>query len=312
MPVVGLRQPCPCGSGRRYKACHGRREAQAGAPVTRPFAGLPAEADWVALRELVPAATAPLRLRDAVAGADGAEDARGPQGTTGITVTTVLPDGWAALARADGQVFVALQAAPPGSDLSRSAAAALVEALQAAPGTPVPVARTAPSGPRLQDLLDLDAPLEVAVHRGFDFWLAGTAAPTPEVAAALERANASVVPTARLTSVAAAYWAGGGSRHALRWVLPVEEETALDAMARLRAAGADSLVEGSRLIGSFRAHGLVVPVWDLPRGTSAAALEEPAARYASRLSEALEDPSPLTPAQRSARAGLLTRQLTLR
>ena len=31
--------------------------------VLRPFEGLPGETDWVALREVVPAATAPLRLK---------------------------------------------------------------------------------------------------------------------------------------------------------------------------------------------------------------------------------------------------------
>ena len=36
--------PCPCGSGRRYKHCHGSGYAP---PVIRPFEGLPGEADWV-------------------------------------------------------------------------------------------------------------------------------------------------------------------------------------------------------------------------------------------------------------------------
>jgi len=63
VPVVGGREPCPCGSGRRYKACHGRA-ARTPLAVRRPFAGLAGECDWVALREVVPAATAPLRLRD--------------------------------------------------------------------------------------------------------------------------------------------------------------------------------------------------------------------------------------------------------
>src|SRR5699024_10263976 len=55
---VGPRQPCPCGSGKRYKACHGAA-GNAPAPfVSRPFEGLPSECDVVALRELVPAATA--------------------------------------------------------------------------------------------------------------------------------------------------------------------------------------------------------------------------------------------------------------
>ena len=59
---VGPREPCPCGSGRRYKACHG---APGGAPAvwsSRPFTGLPGECDLVAMREFVPAATAPLTL----------------------------------------------------------------------------------------------------------------------------------------------------------------------------------------------------------------------------------------------------------
>ncbi len=56
---VGPRQPCPCGSGKRYKACHG---SAGGAYVARPFAGLAAERDLVALREFVSSATAPLRV----------------------------------------------------------------------------------------------------------------------------------------------------------------------------------------------------------------------------------------------------------
>jgi hypothetical protein len=74
IPVVGAREACPCGSGRRYKACHGR-EAHAAASVQadsagsrRPFEGLPGECDMVAMRELVPAATAPLKLAGEHAG----------------------------------------------------------------------------------------------------------------------------------------------------------------------------------------------------------------------------------------------------
>ncbi|HWJ10511.1 MAG TPA: SEC-C metal-binding domain-containing protein, partial [Nocardioides sp.] len=43
---VGPRQPCPCGSGKRYKACHG---APGGGDVfvKRPFEGLASECDIV-------------------------------------------------------------------------------------------------------------------------------------------------------------------------------------------------------------------------------------------------------------------------
>ena len=41
VPVVGMREPCPCGSGRRYKACHGRSASHAATElVLRPFEGL--------------------------------------------------------------------------------------------------------------------------------------------------------------------------------------------------------------------------------------------------------------------------------
>ena len=46
---------------------------------------------------------------------------------------------------------------------------------------------------------------------------------------------------------------------------------------------------GSRFVGMFRAHGLLAPVWDLPVGTGAEVLEEPAERFAADLAEALAD-----------------------
>jgi hypothetical protein len=76
--------------------------------------------------------------------------------------------------------------------------------------------------------------------------------------------------------------------------------------------GADGLGVDSRLVGSFRAHGLLVPVWDLPVGTAAEALETPAADFAQRLASALDDTSPLSMGQRAARAGLANRQVTIR
>jgi hypothetical protein len=128
----------------------------------------------------------------------------------------------------------------------------------------------------------------------------------------MERANEAVVPTVRMTSVEAAYWCEIRERNHLRWVLPYDEEALLDALARLHAAGADSVGDGSRYVGAFRAHGLVVPVWDLAGGTSAEALEEPLAAFAGRLDEALADSTPLDGTARRARDGLRSRQLTLR
>lgn len=305
VPVVGARQPCPCGSGRRYKACHGREAAHAVQRlVRRPFEGLPGERDWVALRELVPSATARLTLAPAVADSAAGE-------VPWVTLATVLPMAWPALRRDDGGIMLGLQTQSSSGDASRDVADALEQALRTEPGTPVAPRRPTPGGPRLQDLLDLSAPLEPAVHEGFEFWLGDERPATGEVAAALEQANEAAIPTVRLTGVEAAYWCRTPERNHLRWVMDVPEEKLLDALARLVAADRARLEEGTRLVGSFRAHGLIVPVWDLPSGMSAADCEKPAAAFAERLEEALADTAPLAPEQRRARAGLVNRQVTL-
>src|SRR6478672_10497687 len=81
------RRPCPCGSGKRYKACHGAGDDVI---VIRPFAGLAAVCELVAMREFLPSATAPLPLREG--DGDGAP----------VTLTTVLPGASAALVRPAG------------------------------------------------------------------------------------------------------------------------------------------------------------------------------------------------------------------
>jgi hypothetical protein len=294
--AVGPRQPCPCGSGRRYKACHGGADATTPF-VSRTFEGLPGECDWVALREFVPAASAPLRL---------AESERTMQ------VCSLLPMSWPALVRDDGAIWLGMQVQHDSGDASRDLARITELALQAEPGNPVPLHELPGPGPRMQDLVADDATFEVTVHDGFDFWVADVDDPTGEVAASLENANAAMTPTKRLAGVDAAYWCDVGTKEHLRWVMPHDEERLLGALARLHAHEADSLVPGSRLVGSFRAHGLLVPVWDLPVGTGAEALEEPAETFAGRLGDALADDTALSAAERAALAGLRNRQLTIR
>jgi hypothetical protein len=301
VPVVGPREPCPCGSGKRYKMCHGRKaQSQDVVLVNRPFEGLTGECDWVAMREVVPAATATVRLRPEHGGRD-------------VTVATVLPMAWAAMHRQDGTLFAGLQVQGGSGDASRDVAAALLRALDSEPGTPVEAVGLPGAGPRLQDVLDHSVPFAVTVHSGFDFWLEDAeGSRTPEVQASMERANSAVVPTERLTGVEAAYWARVGDKEHLRWVLPYDEEPLLDAIARLHARGESSLGDGTRYIGAFRAHGLLVPVWDLAPGTSVDGAEGPAEAFAARLETALADDAPLTADERRARAGVVSRQLTLR
>jgi hypothetical protein len=298
--AVSPRQPCPCGSGRRYKACHGSASGPPPTYVARPFAGLSGECDIVAMREIVPAATAPLTL------VDGVSDGRP------VLLCSLLPMAAPALSRADGSVWLGLQVQHGFGDPSRDLAAALERALAAAPGEGVIGLTDAPAdGPRLQDLVT-DAPLEVTVHDGFDYRIADVDDPDGTAAASLESANAAVNPTARLSSVEAAYWTDVGSREHLRWVLPYDEEPLLDALARLHVAGADRITDSSRFVGMFRAHGLLVPVWDLPTGTGAAVLEEPTEELGRHLQDALADTSALSADERAARNGLASRQLTIR
>jgi hypothetical protein len=301
--VIGPRQPCPCGSGKRYKACHGAGDGEA-PYVVRSFEGLPGECDWVALREFVQSATAPLKLRpDAYDGAGADAD---------VLVATLLPGIAPALKREDGAVWLAVQVAHQSGDTSSDLAYALGGGLRADAKENVVMPARVAAGPRLQDVVDAASPFQVTLHDGFDFWFEGVADTDGSVAATLEQLNGAVEPAARLTSVDAAYWAGKPAKEHLRWVMPHDEEGLLTALARMHGAGADQLVEGSRLVGSFRAHGLLVPVWDLPLGTGADALEEPAAAFAERLGEALADTTPLRESERAARNGLANRQLTIR
>ncbi|MEV5972078.1 DUF5926 family protein [Streptomyces sp. NPDC051921] len=302
IPVVGAREPCPCGSGRRYKACHGRAAAHAVTElVQRPFEGLPGECDWVALRELVPAATVPLTLKDGL-----------PEGVPSVTLATVLPMAWPALRRDDGSVLLALQNESSSGDLARDLADTLERALVAEPGTPVAPRRVPAEGPRLQDMLDAASDFAPVVHTGFEFWIPESSDNSnPEVAASLERANAAAIPTVKLTSVDSSYWCETPDKNHLRWVMPHPEEKLLDALARLQAAGTSSLGPDTRLVGSFRAHGLMVPVWDLPTSMTAEDCEKPAAEFAERLAAALATDAPLTTEERRARGGLTNRQVTL-
>ena len=294
---VGPRQPCPCGSGRRYKACHGSADGPAPTYVARPFAGLAGEADIIAMREIVPAATAPVKLRE---------------GGRSVVLCSLLPGAAPALVRQDGTIWLGLQVQHSFGDPSRDLGAVLERALDAEPGEVVGLTTAPGEGNRLQDLLTDDA-VQVTVHDGFDFWVADVDDPTGAVAASLEAANAAAHPSVRLESVDAAYWTDVTTKEHLRWVMPHDdEEQLLTGLARLHAAGKDSLVEGARLVGMFRTQGVLVPVWDLPLGTGAEVLETPAVRFAEDLTAAVADDRPLTPEERSARSGLANRQLTIR
>jgi hypothetical protein len=255
------------------------------------------------MREILPAATATVRFAKGKA----------PEGAPAeATVATVLPLAWPGLHRADGTVFIGTQSGSASGDASRDLASSLLAAASAETGTPVTtVPQATAETPRLQDLLDAGADFEVEVHEGFDFWV-GDSELDAEGKASLERANESIVPTTKMSAVPSAYWVRIGERTHIRLVLGEDEDVATDALARLHAAGESGLGEGTRLLGAFRACGLLVPVWDLDPNKEAGDYEDELAAFAKRYAAAAASTDALTADERRARSGLLSRQVTLR
>lgn len=265
--------------------------------VLRPFEGLPGEPDWVAMREVVPSATATARTTAEY----GARD---------VTICTVLPGGWSALHRKDGAVLLPVQTLAGSGDASRDLAAVLLEALDVEPGTSIESGELPGPGPRLQDVLDPDVPFAVTVHEDFSYWMDPDTEITDDVRASLDEASSAMIPTVKLASVPGAYWCRM-SREFVRWARSEPEDLLIDAIARLQARREATLADG-KFAGAFRSCGLLVPVWELPAGTEAADVEEAIAALGARLDEALAVTEPLTSAERRARAGIVSRQVTLR
>jgi len=284
------------------KSNEGRKPKMRDVFVGQPFEGLAAEPELIAMREFVPSATAELSLVDS------------PDRT--VTLATVLPMAAAAFVRSDGRRFLGLQVQTRSSDVSRDLGRSLQWVLEAEPGAVLSVPDTtsppSPDDRRLQDLVVADAELDVTLYKDFSWWLPEDTDPQGEVALSLERANAAIMPTDRVGP--AAYWVEAGEKSHVRWVRPEPENKLLQALARLSAAGEIGLGEGSRYAGSFRAHGLLVPVWDVDTEAHAREWVEPTKLLGERLDKALDslDGTPLDATERRARDGLVGRQLTLR
>ncbi|MBU3060174.1 hypothetical protein KO481_01355 [Nocardia sp. NEAU-G5] len=282
-------------------------QEQASQVVVRPFAGLAAECDLVALREFVPSATATLKLAPQIS-------AQRP-----VTLATVLPGAVAALVRAAAEPMgfvgaqVQFQSDNPAADL----AAAIAWTQTGEPGQSLnSAAEASVDASVLAEVLDPGTALDLTVHQDFNWWVPEGVQPDPQVAATIEQANQAIMPSDRLqlgaNSIGAAWWVDAGEKAHLRWVRPEDEDALMLALARLHADGGLHLGEGSRFAGSFRTHGLLVPVFDLDREQHASEWTNPAIEFGERLSQALASDAPLTSAERRSRDGLRSRQVTLR
>jgi hypothetical protein len=288
-------------SNRAAKLEQRKLEREAAAAVTaRPFEGLAVECDLVALREFVPSALVDLPLTG-----EGRK----------VIGATILPGGVAALVRDEGDeavAYVGLQLAAPGSDPAAELGAAIAWARTAEPGTSLQVAAIDSDTPRLQDVLDPDAVPTITVHQDFNWWIPEGVEASDEVAHTVKHANEAVLPSARLEGLPGAWWVDPGEKAHLRWVRPEDEDALMEALSRVHAAGGLHLGEGSRFAGSFRTHGLLVPVFDLDREKHPDEWVAPAVELGARLEEALAVDTPLTATERGSRDGLRSRQITLR
>jgi len=267
--------------------------------VLRPFEGLPNERDLVAMRQLIPAATMTARTSAAHGGVD-------------VVLATILPMAWPAVRRSDGTITLGIQASIPGGDLSRGLGQAVKQALEAEAGTPITTVALDDDSPRLQEILDLDGDFAITIRETFDFWVDPGAERTAEVERSIKQANESIMPTAAVAGLPHAYWVDAGPKEHLRWVLDAPEDQVIDAVTRLHARRASAIGEDTKYVGSFRAEGMTIPVWDLPTGFGTAGVEAEAEAFRTRFEEALETQEPLTALERRARGGIVARQVTLR
>ncbi|MFT4126812.1 MAG: DUF5926 family protein [Gordonia sp. (in: high G+C Gram-positive bacteria)] len=314
------------GSNRAERvAARKARQAAALVATPRPFAGLAAECDLVALRSFVASATAVLDLVEpgppapvlTSAVPDDADLPGGPAGTRNeVVLATILPGAIAALCRESRgrtEGLVALQTDPEPADVAFGLSAAIGWAAHADAGTEYPGAPG--DAVPLTDVLNADAPLDIIVHNDFAWWFPPGSEVPGEIATMLERANDTVRPTARMhisSGLGAPWWVDAGERAHLRWIRPEPEDDLMTALARLHAAGNLTLGEGSRFAGSFRTHGLLVPVFDLDPERHHEEWYDALAAFDDQLAHALTQTGDLTIAERSSRDGIRGRQVTLR
>lgn len=265
--------------------------------VLRPFEGLVHEPDLVALRELLPAAKLVLRTN-------------AQYGAQEFDLVTLLPAGASAIVREDGRLLVAAQTAANSPDASHDLAAAILAGQQTPAGQIVKV-DLRQEGPRLQDILDHDFETSLQIYRDFTYWVDPDGDADPEQLAALEETAEQIVPCTLIPGVDNMYHFRMNGDY-VRWIRLEDGRDLEDALARLQADQQLKLGEGSRFLGIFRSLGLLIPVFEVPSFTDPESLEVAAKQLEDRLAQALEDQSPLSDAQRRAKAGILARQVSLR
>lgn len=265
--------------------------------VDRPFEGLAFEPQLVAMREILPAATLPVKT----VAEHGAEE---------LQIVTLLPGMAAASRRKDGVLLVAAQTVMNSGDVSLDIADRILKGLKLKPGETLQQNDQPVPGPRLQDVLDMSFESVMELHDDYAFWVDPAELEDPQMKAAVEQTCDQVLPTTEVPGVDGAFWCRM-QREFVRWVRPEPEAQVLDALARMHQVR-ELGFEGGRFVGAFRALGLLIPVFELEAGAEADELTKPMEAFVERFSKAMAVTDALTPEERRARAGIISRQVTLR
>ncbi|WP_018117772.1 DUF5926 family protein [Corynebacterium mastitidis] len=270
----------------------------------RPYTGFAAEADLVALQEFVPSATAAVK----VAGA-----------TRPVRLVTVLPGAAAALVREEkhgGEALVALQVQARSHNPGRDLAYALSWAATAGPGETLMSTAADGTQPALSEVLDPEAELDIEEHQDFSWWIPETMTGDATTMRGLQAANEAIVPSHRVNAEVpgAVWWVHpGGDKAHIRWVRTEDnEERLLAALARIAARGELDLGEGSRFAGTFRTHGLVVPVFDLDPQRGHETYAEDLAALNKAIEAEVANEAQLNAEERKQLQNIKSRQVTIR
>ncbi|MEX3504296.1 DUF5926 family protein [Corynebacterium sp. LK2510] len=288
-------------SRRQAKLAARAAEREALQKDPRPFGGLAAEADLIALQEFVPSAVAEL-------------DVAGEK----VNIVTVLPGAGAALVRGEaegGERFVALQVASHSQNPGRDLAYALNWVVNAKPGETLQSTVADGNQPELASLISATATPTITEYNDFSWWFPAGAQIPADIQQALARANDAVIPSTRVDAdVPGSIWwvnPGGGKAH-IRWVRPEENENqVLSALARIAARGNLHLGEGTKLAGAFRTHGVVVPVWDLDPEVEPASYAEAVVALNKEIEQEYSNDAQLTADERKQLDNIKSRQVTI-
>lgn len=269
--------------------------------VDRPFEGLPREREMVAMREIIPCATMTARTN-----AD--------YGDVEFDFVTLLPDGAGAMVRGDGRIQVGLQTRFHTGDLSHDVGSALAAAIkfEEAGNEGVVQFDVRDPGPRLQQVLDLEGEQPaMVVLEDFGYWFDPNEEIDSDRATALEQNRQDMVPTEEVPGTEGMYWCAMNNNF-VRFVVAENEDKLYTALARLQADGDAVIGEDSKFVGAFRACGIGIPVFQVAPEFEASDLTKPAQRLADALKAALANEAPLTDEEKRTRAGMVSRQVTIR